>query len=53
MLTTRALHPLRDLTQTINGILQTGRTSERVPVRGTSDPLDCARRAHQPHAGPH
>lgn len=40
MLTTRALHPLRDLTRTINGILQTGRTSERVPVRGTSDPLD-------------
>jgi signal transduction histidine kinase len=40
MLTTRALRPLRDLTQTINGILQTGRTSERVPVRGTSDPLD-------------
>lgn len=40
MLTTRALRPLRDLTHTINGILQTGRTSERVPVRGTSDPLD-------------
>jgi signal transduction histidine kinase len=40
MLTTRALRPLHDLTQTINGILQTGRTSERVPVRGTSDPLD-------------
>ena len=40
MLTTRALRPLRDLTLTINGILQTGRTSERVPVRGTSDPLD-------------
>jgi signal transduction histidine kinase len=40
MLTTRALRPLRDLTQTINGILQTGRTSERVPVRGTPDPLD-------------
>jgi signal transduction histidine kinase len=40
MLTTRALRPLRDLTHTINGILKTGRTSERVPVRGTSDPLD-------------
>ena len=40
MLTTRALRPLRDLTHTINRILQTGRTSERVPVRGTSDPLD-------------
>lgn len=40
MLTTRALRPLRDLTRTINGILQTGRTSERVSVRGTSDPLD-------------
>ena len=39
-LTTRALRPLRDLTATITRILQTGRTSERVPVRGTSDPLD-------------
>jgi signal transduction histidine kinase len=40
MLTTRSLRPLRDLTQTINGILPTGSTSERVPIRGTSDPLD-------------
>jgi signal transduction histidine kinase len=40
MLTTRALRPLHDLTRTIHRILRTGRTSERVPVRGTSDPLD-------------
>jgi signal transduction histidine kinase len=40
LLTTRALQPLNDLTATITRILQTGRTSERVPVRGTSDPLD-------------
>jgi signal transduction histidine kinase len=40
VLTTRALQPLNALTTTITRILQTGRTSERVPVRGTSDPLD-------------
>lgn len=39
-LTWRALQPLRDLTQTLTRILKTGRTSERVPVRATSDPLD-------------
>ena len=39
-LTWRALQPLRDLTTTLTRILQTGRTSERVPVRGTADPLD-------------
>lgn len=40
VLTTRALQPLNDLTATITRILQTGRTSERVPVRGTADSLD-------------
>ena len=39
-LTTRALQPLQELTATILRILQTGRTSERVAVRGTGDPLD-------------
>ena len=39
-LTWRALQPLRDLTATLTRILQTGRTSERVPVRDTTDPLD-------------
>jgi signal transduction histidine kinase len=40
MLTARALRPLEELTDTIVHILQTGRTSERVPVRETADPLD-------------
>jgi signal transduction histidine kinase len=40
VLTTRALQPLNELTATITRILQTGQTSERVPVRGTADPLD-------------
>lgn len=40
MLTSRALQPLRELTHTLTRILQTGRTSERVTVRGTTDPLD-------------
>jgi signal transduction histidine kinase len=39
-LTSRALRPLRELTDTITRILHTGRTTERVPVRGTADPLD-------------
>jgi signal transduction histidine kinase len=39
-LTSRALAPLRDLTATLTRILHTGRTSERVAVRGTTDPLD-------------
>jgi signal transduction histidine kinase len=39
-LTWRALQPLRDLTDTLTHILQTGRTTERVAVRGTADPLD-------------
>lgn len=39
-LTSRALSPLRDLTDTLTRILHTGRTSERVAVRGTADPLD-------------
>ena len=40
MLTARALQPLQELSATIMRILQTGRTSERVAVRGTNDPLD-------------
>jgi signal transduction histidine kinase len=40
MLTARALQPLHELSGTILRILQTGRTSERVTVRGTTDPLD-------------
>jgi signal transduction histidine kinase len=40
MLTARALQPLYELSGTILRILQTGRTSERVTVRGTTDPLD-------------
>ena len=40
MLTARALQPLQELSGTIMRILQTGRTSERVAVRGTGDPLD-------------
>ncbi|MBA3270355.1 MAG: two-component sensor histidine kinase [Acidobacteria bacterium] len=39
-LTTRALQPLHELTAAILRILQTGRTSERVAVQGTADPLD-------------
>ena len=39
-LTSRALQPLRELTTTLTRILHTGRTSERVAVRGTTDPLD-------------
>ena len=39
-LTSRALHPLNELTRTITRILQTGQTSERVQVGGTGDPLD-------------
>ena len=40
LLTARALQPLRELTETLTRILHTGRTSERVAVRGTADPLD-------------
>jgi signal transduction histidine kinase len=40
VLTARALRPLQELTATLLRILQTGSTSERVPVRGTDDPLD-------------
>jgi signal transduction histidine kinase len=40
MLTTRALQPLQALSGTILRILRTGRTSERVAVAGTGDPLD-------------
>jgi signal transduction histidine kinase len=40
LLTWQAQQPLRDLSQTVMRILQTGRTSERVPFRGTADPLD-------------
>jgi signal transduction histidine kinase len=39
-LTARALQPLHELTATIVRILQTGRTTERVAVQGTGDPLD-------------
>jgi signal transduction histidine kinase len=39
-LTAQALQPLQELTATILRILQTGRTSERVAVQGTADPLD-------------
>jgi signal transduction histidine kinase len=39
-LTSRALAPLRELTATLTRILRTGRTSERVTVGGTTDPLD-------------
>jgi signal transduction histidine kinase len=39
-LTSRALSPLRELTATLTRILRTGRTSERVAVSGTADPLD-------------
>lgn len=40
LLTTRALQPVRDLTDMLTRILQTGRTDERIAVRGTHDPLD-------------
>ena len=40
LLTTQALQPLHELRRTLTRILRTGRTSERVPVRDTSDPLD-------------
>lgn len=40
LLTAEALRPLRELTQALTRILHTGRTSERVTVRGTTDPLD-------------
>jgi signal transduction histidine kinase len=39
-LTWRALQPLRELSDTLTRILRTGRTSERVALRGTADPLD-------------
>ena len=39
-ITWRALQPLRALTRTITRIVETGRTDERVPVRGSADPLD-------------
>jgi signal transduction histidine kinase len=39
-LTWQALQPLRELSDTLTRILRTGRTSERVAVRGTDDPLD-------------
>jgi signal transduction histidine kinase len=39
-LTASALRPLDNLRATLTRILETGRTTERVPVRGTSDPLD-------------
>lgn len=40
LLTWQALQPLRALSQTLQRILRTGRTSERVAVQGTADPLD-------------
>jgi signal transduction histidine kinase len=40
VLTARALQPLHELRSTLVRILQTGRTSERVAIRGTNDPLD-------------
>jgi signal transduction histidine kinase len=40
VLTARALQPLQELRSTLVRILETGRTSERVAVRGTNDPLD-------------
>jgi signal transduction histidine kinase len=35
-----ALQPLRELTRVVAAIVETGRLSERVPVSGSSDPLD-------------
>jgi signal transduction histidine kinase len=40
LLTRPALQPLRDLSRTVRGILETGRLQARVPVRATDDPLD-------------
>jgi signal transduction histidine kinase len=40
VLTRSALQPLRELSRTIRGILETGRLQARVPVRQTDDPLD-------------
>jgi signal transduction histidine kinase len=39
-LTRSALRPLRELTGTVQAILETGTTDARVPVRHTRDPLD-------------
>ena len=36
----RALHPIRDLTQTLQAILTTGKLTARVPVTDTGDELD-------------
>jgi signal transduction histidine kinase len=38
--TRSALRPLRDLNQVVRGIIETGRLSARVPVRGSGEPLD-------------
>jgi signal transduction histidine kinase len=40
LFTHSALRPLRDLTRVVRGIVETGRLSERVPVRGSREPLD-------------
>jgi signal transduction histidine kinase len=40
LVTHSALQPLRDLGRTVGSILATGRLEERVPVRGSGDPLD-------------
>jgi signal transduction histidine kinase len=40
VLTHSSLRPLRDLTRTLRGIIETGRLSARVPVHETGDPLD-------------
>jgi signal transduction histidine kinase len=40
LLTMAALAPLRALETTVGSILQTGRFDARVPIKGSSDPLD-------------
>jgi signal transduction histidine kinase len=40
LFTHSALRPLRDLTAVVSGIVQTGRLSQRVPVKGSGDALD-------------
>ena len=40
LFTRSALRPLRELTRVVQGIVDTGRLSERVVVRGRRDPLD-------------
>lgn len=39
-LTSRALRPVRELTETVQEIVRTGRLATRVPVRQSGDPLD-------------